>query len=372
VKGLYLKNNKKKGGFMFKSINLWSNLSEWVTSKAGLIKTASQSGDKDRVFVIASMLSERCGLDINNIDLQELNKHLRKKLGTIEKVSDLKLTETIAYWLDEKKLVQATSQLRKMVSDAIKTNGPSKLGPVEFAVKDGIRLQAHNLTEAKKSLERFQKYMNDFRYSYGRPTKVEAGPSIKIEREAKIEKKADVGRGSVNLPESTNIKKQDIDKCRQCVFYNSDPGATHLNKCLSCLFYGLGGTMNLFVPRSTQQFHTQEFYPGYGPVDVPFMSEGLKRASRKLGMGKTAEEKLTSKEVKKADYNVQVHHVDTKEDFKTFDEALQFADNVAQQGGAAAVVVEEQSSGNVVSVKNPGLETDVTPVDVSTVPQNMI
>jgi len=236
---------------MFEKTSVWANLNDWVNQNKGVIKTAGLTGPKDKVFVIASLLSERCGLRVEASDMIDLNKRVAERLGGVKKPTDLQLTAVIADWLDTKKAIRATAELKKIVSSAINLAGSRSIGPVEFAVRDGIRLQANSIKEAQRAVDTFQKYLEESKTTpntFGRSAHFQHTPSIKMERE-----------GNVKL--AKGLKKQDVDRCRQCVYFNSDPGVTHLNKCEKCKHFGLGGVLDSFTPRSVGKYVGTEQYP---------------------------------------------------------------------------------------------------------------
>lgn len=62
-----------------------------------------------------------------------------------------------------------------------------------------------------------------------------------------MKKRADGTQGTWDIENYKNV-----DRCRDCAFFQSDPGGSHLNKCHDCVHYKLGGTIDYFTPRSGQ------------------------------------------------------------------------------------------------------------------------
>jgi hypothetical protein len=109
-------------------------------------------------------------------------------------------------------------------------------------------------------------------------------------------KKADGTQGTWDIDNYKNI-----DKCRDCAFFQSDPAGTHLNKCHDCVHYKLNGTIDYYKPRSGQIVTDSPTYKA--PETKP--AGGKKAFVGTIGMPKSAKKPKVEEPIKTQDESLE-------------------------------------------------------------------
>ena len=170
-------------------------------------------------------------------------------------------------------------------------------------------------------------------------------------KKASLQKKADGTQGTWDIENYKNV-----DRCRDCAFFQSDPGGTHLNKCHDCKHYKLGGTIDYFTPRSGQIVTVSPDYK------MPEPKEKKKAFVGTIGISKEAKKPKADDPIKTQDESLEskVAKKDSKSDaIKTQDESLE--SKIAFKGtiGIQKEADFEDEHGLGVGVKNKELEMGI-------------
>lgn len=111
-----------------------------------------------------------------------------------------------------------------------------------------------------------------------------------------MRKKADGTQGTWDIDNYKNV-----DKCRDCAFFQSDPAGSHLNKCHDCIHYKLNGTIDYYKSRATQIVTDAPSYKA--PETKP--AGGKKAFVGTIGISKEAKKPKVEEPIKTQDESLE-------------------------------------------------------------------